>query len=69
MIHHHVEDDDLNQAADPEVDPVEDEVVLDLVVIEVVVDHDQYHQQNTKNNVILAIVKILPDRDALVFSI
>lgn len=69
MIHHHVEDDDLNQAADPEVDPVEDEVVLDLVVIEVVVDHDQYHRQNTKNNVILAIVKILPDRDVLVFSI
>lgn len=69
MIHHHVEDDDLNQAADPEVDPVEDEVVLDLVVIEVVVDHDQFHRQNTKNNVILAIVKILPDRDVLVFSI
>ena len=59
----------FSRAADPEVDPVEDEVVLDLVVIEVVVDHDQYHQQNTKNNVILAIVKILPDRDALVFSI
>lgn len=69
MIHHHVEDDDLSQAADPEVDPVEDEVVLDLVVIEVVVDHDQYHQQNIKNNVILAIAKILPDRDALVCSI
>ena len=59
----------FSQAADPEVDPVEDEVVLDLVVIEVVVDHDQFHRQNTKNNVILAIVKILPDRDVLVFSI
>jgi len=69
MIRHHVEDDDLNQAADPEVDPAEDEVVLDLVAIEVDADHDPYHQQNIRNKDILAIAKILHDRDVLVYSI
>jgi len=65
MIHHHVEDDDLNLAADQEADLEEDEVDLDLVVGVVVVDHDLYRQQNIKNSVILAIAKIQPDRDAL----
>jgi len=64
MILHHVEDDDLNQAADQEVDLAVDEVDLDLVVVDqVAADPDPYHQQNIKNNVILAIAKIRHGRD------
>lgn len=70
MILRHVEDDDQNRAADPEVVPAEDEVDLDPGVIDqVAADPDQYHQQNIKNNVILAIAKIPPGRELLVFSI
>lgn len=60
----------FSQAADPEVDRAEDEVDLDLVVVDqVAVDPDPYHQQNIKNNVILAIAKIQLGRVVLVFSI
>ena len=60
----------FSPAADLEVDPAVDEVDLDLVVIDQVADDpDPYHQQNIKNNVILAIAKILLGRDVLVFSI
>ena len=38
-------------------------------MIDAVIDHDLFLQQNTRNNVILAIVKILQDRDALESSI
>lgn len=70
MIPRHVDEDDPNPAADPEVDPAVDEVDLDLVVIDQVADDpDPYHQRNIKNNVILAIAKILLGRDVLVFSI
>jgi hypothetical protein len=39
------------------------------VVIDVVIDQDLCHQQNTRNNVILEIVKIHQDRDVLESSI
>jgi len=69
MNHHQEADDDLSQAADLEVDHVV-EVDLDPAVIDqVVVDHDPYHQQNIKSNVILAIAKIPHDRDVLAYSI
>lgn len=38
-------------------------------MIDVVIDHDLFLQQNTRNNVILAIVRILQDRDVLESSI
>jgi len=70
MILRHAEDDDPNQAADPEVDRAEDGVDLDLVVVDqVAVDPDPYHQQNIKSNVISAIVRIQLGRVVLVFSI
>ena len=60
----------FSQAAGQGVDRAEDEVDLDLVVIDqVAVDPDPYHQQNIKNNVISVIAKILRGRDVLVFSI
>lgn len=39
------------------------------VVIDVVIDQDLCHQQNTRNNVILEIAKIHQDRDVLESSI
>ena len=56
----------FSQAAGQGVDRAEDEVDLDLVVIDqVAVDPDPYHQQNIKSNVILAIAKIQHDRDGV----
>jgi len=44
--------------------------VIDLeVAIDVVIDRDLFLQQSTRNNVILGIVKIHQDRDALESSI
>ena len=57
----------FSQILDQEVDHQEE---ADLeVAIDVVIDRDLFLQQNTRNNVILAIVRILQDWDALESSI
>ena len=52
----------------PGIKPLAPEVA-GQVIDQVADDPDPYHQQNIKNNVILAIAKILLGRDVLVFSI